>query len=113
MQWNFLPLIGVNAPGAWGNLIADHRPGGRGVTIAVLDTGVAYRSWRTFRQEPDLSKTRFVAPYDFVARNRYPLDRDGHGTFVTGVIAESTQRRGRRSAWRRRARCRRRGRACG
>ena len=25
-----------------------------------------------------------------MAGNRYPLDREGHGTFVTGVIAEST-----------------------
>ena len=54
MQWNFLPIIGVNAPAAWSNLIADHRPGGRGVTIAVLDTGVAYRNWRTFHRAPGL-----------------------------------------------------------
>jgi serine protease len=90
MQWNFLPTVGVNAPGAWANLIADHRPGGRGVTVAVLDTGVAYRNWTTFHRAPDFAGTRFVAPYDFVSNNRYPLDRDGHGTFVAGVIGETT-----------------------
>jgi serine protease len=56
----------------------------------VLDTGVAYRRWHSFRESPDLHQTRFVDPYDFIAHNRYPLDRDGHGTFVASVIAEST-----------------------
>jgi serine protease len=90
VQWNFLPGAGVNAPEAWANLIADHRPGGRGVTIAVLDTGVAYRDWHQFTKSPDFTSTRFVKPYDFVAKDRFPLDREGHGTFVAGTIAEST-----------------------
>jgi serine protease len=89
-QWNFLSAAGVNAPEAWANLLADHKPGGRGVTIAILDTGIAYRSWHQFRRSPDFADTRFIDPYDFVANNRYPLDREGHGTFVTGTIAEST-----------------------
>ena len=93
MQWNFLPGVGVNAPAAWANLLADHRPGGRGVTVAVLDTGVAYRNWHQFRRSPDFGGTRFVEPYDFVAKNRFPLDREGHGTFVAGTIAESTNNR--------------------
>ncbi len=90
MQWNFLPGAGVNAPEAWANLLADHHPGGRGVTIAILDTGVAYRDWRHFTESPDFHGTHFVTPYDFVANNRYPLDRDGHGTFVAGIVAEAT-----------------------
>jgi len=89
-QWNFLPVIGVNAPEAWANLLADHRPGARGVVIAVLDTGIAYRNWRQFRRSPDFAGTRFSDPYDFVANNRFPLDREGHGTFVAGTIAEAT-----------------------
>ncbi|MDQ2764058.1 MAG: S8 family serine peptidase, partial [Pseudomonadota bacterium] len=90
LQWNFLPGAGVNAPQAWANLIADGRPGGRGVVVAILDTGVAYRRWHQFRESPDFKGTRFVRPYDFVARNSYPLDRDGHGTFVAGTVAEAT-----------------------
>jgi serine protease len=90
LQWNFLPGTGVDAPLAWGNLIAAHHPGGRGVTVAILDTGVAYRNWRQYRISPDFKGTRFVAPYDFVAHNRFPLDREGHGTFVTGTVAEAT-----------------------
>jgi serine protease len=90
MQWNFLATTGVNAPEAWAHLFADRRPGARGVVIAVLDTGVAYRDWRQFRKSPDFTGTRFASPQDFVANNQYPLDRAGHGTFVAGVIAEST-----------------------
>jgi serine protease len=90
MQWNFLPGVGVDAPRAWANLIADKRPGGRGVVVAVLDTGVAYRNWRTYVRSPDFTAARFTAPYDFVANNAFPLDREGHGTFAAGEIAEST-----------------------
>lgn len=90
MQWNFLPRIGVNAPEAWANLIADHRAGGRGVVVAVLDTGIAYRNWHQFHKSPDFTGTRFVDPYDFIANNRFPLDRNGHGTFVAGTVAEAT-----------------------
>lgn len=90
MQWNFLPGVGVDAPEAWANLLAVHRAGARGVVIAVLDTGVAYRNWHQFRKSPDFRWTRFVDPWDFVANNPFPLDREGHGTFVTGTLAEST-----------------------
>jgi serine protease len=90
LQWNFLPGVGIDAPTAWAHMFGVHRPGGRGVTIAVLDTGVAYRDWDQFRKSPDFAGTHFVAPYDFVANNPYPLDREGHGTFVAGMIAEST-----------------------
>jgi len=90
LQWNFLPGAGIDAPAAWSHMFRVHRAGGRGVTIAVLDTGVAYRDWDRFRQAPDFTTTKFVDPYDFVANNPFPLDREGHGTFVTGMIAEST-----------------------
>jgi serine protease len=89
LQWNFLPGAGVDAPEAWAHLIADHRPGGRGVVVAILDTGVAYRNWRRYRRSPGFDRTRFIDPYDFVAHNRFPLDRNGHGTFVAGMVAES------------------------
>ena len=89
-QWNMLSASGVDAPEAWANLLRDRHPGGRGVTVAVLDTGVAYRDWQQYRESPDFHETRFVHPYDFVAHNRFPLDRNGHGTFVAGVLAEST-----------------------
>ncbi len=90
LQWNFLAGAGIDAPAAWAHMFRVHRAGGRGVTIAVLDTGVAYRDWQRFSEAPDFKGTRFVDPYDFVANDPFPLDREGHGTFVTGMIAEST-----------------------
>jgi serine protease len=90
LQWNFVGEFGVEAPGAWRNLIADHAAGGRGVIVAVLDTGVAYANRRRFRISPDFYHYQFVAGWDFIAHNRYPNDRNGHGTDVAGTIAEAT-----------------------
>jgi serine protease len=90
LQWNFLAGVGVDAPDAWAHMFREHRAGGRGVTVAVLDTGVAYRNWGRFQESPDFKGTHFVDPYDFVAKNPYPLDQEGHGTFVAGMIAEAT-----------------------
>jgi serine protease len=90
LQWNFAGPFGVDAPEAWSNLVADGAPGGSGVTVAVLDTGVAYSDRGPFRRSPDFSRYTFVQGYDFVAHNPYPNDRNGHGTFVAGTIAEAT-----------------------
>jgi serine protease len=90
MQWNFLPMAGINMPEAWANMIANRHPGGKGVTVAILDTGIAYRNWKQFKRSPDFTRTKFVHPYDFVAKNTFPLDREGHGTFVAGIIGEGT-----------------------
>jgi len=90
VQWNFAGPFGVNAPDAWMNLIGAGRPGGRGTTVAVLDTGVAYRSHGRFRRSPDFDSDDFTKGYDFVAGDRFPDDENGHGTHVAGTIGEST-----------------------
>jgi serine protease len=102
-QWNFLPPEGdataripvspggIDAIGAWRNLASAGRPGAEGVTVAVLDTGVAYRDLgRTFARSPDFAANQFVKGYDFVDDDRMPLDENGHGTHVAGTIAEKT-----------------------
>lgn len=93
LQWNFSGPFSVNAPEAWANLIADGHPGGQGVTIAVLDTGVAYANRGPFRRSPDLNPYSFVKGYDFIAKDPYANDRNGHGTFVASTIAEATDNR--------------------
>ena len=106
-QWNFLPCGslcgesptplqfqergGLNAPGAWEILKQRGIPAGKGAKVAVLDTGVAYRTEKPgFRRSPDFSSKQFLPGYDFVDKDRMPLDEDGHGTHVTGTIAERT-----------------------
>jgi len=107
MQWNFLPCGslcgqsadplefqaagGINALGAWRTIHRRGRSSGQGVRVAVVDTGVAYKSKKPdFRKSPDFSRTQFLHGFDFVKGNELPLDRDGHGTHVTGTIAERT-----------------------
>jgi serine protease len=90
VQWNFLAPDGIDAPDAWGNLAAVGRPGGKGVKIAVLDSGVAYKRWGRFRKSPDFDHTHFIRGADFVSPGTPPVDRNGHGTHVAGTIAEST-----------------------
>src|SRR5437763_1920906 len=89
-QWNFTGPASVNAPDAWGHLIDAGHPGGRGVTIAVLDTGIAYRPFGHTPASPDLAGTRFVKGYDFIGKDPYANDRNGHGTHVASTIAETT-----------------------
>ncbi len=90
VQWNFSGPWGVNAPDAWQNLINVRKPGGRGVVVAVLDTGVAYRKAHGYLKSPDFSTTKIVRGYDFVDGDRYPYDKNGHGTHVASTIAETT-----------------------
>jgi serine protease len=96
-QWNFLAPNsldqgGAGIQGAWQNLRTAGKGGGQGVTVAVLDTGVAYRNAGTkYSRDPDLPPpTRFVSPKDFVDGDQLPLDRDGHGTHVASTIAQTT-----------------------
>ncbi len=90
LQWNFVGAFGVQAPQAWANLVADHADGGRGVTVAVLDTGVAYANRGRFRRSPDFAANQFVKGHDFVSDSPYAVDHNGHGTHVAGTVAEET-----------------------
>ncbi len=90
LQWNFSGPFGVGAPEAWANVASAGAPGGRGGLVAVLDTGVAYANRGRFRRSPDFNASTFAYGYDFITHNHYPDDRNGHGTFVAGTIAEAT-----------------------
>ena len=69
---------------------------GSDVVVAVVDTGVAYENYQkdllspVYYKAPDLASTQFVAGYDFVENDTHPNDDEGHGTHVTGTIAQST-----------------------
>ena len=58
---------------------ANGGPDGRGVGVAVIDSGIATTS--------DLGDSRIVGWKDFVNQKQVPYDDAGHGTFVAGLIA--------------------------
>jgi len=80
-QWNF-PKIQMER--AWDIST------GAGVTVAVIDSGVAYEDYWIYRRAPDLAGTTFVPGYDFVNNDAHPNDDYGHGTHVCGTIAQTT-----------------------
>ena len=57
---------------------------GTGITVAVIDTGVDFN-------HPDLlgwgEDGKVIGGYNFIQTNEPPLDNNGHGTQVAGVIA--------------------------
>lgn len=95
-QWN---MKQINMEQAW-----DISTGMPDVIVAVIDTGVAYEDYEvfvdnpglgqdytiTYIQAPDLASTMFVEGWDFVNDDDHPNDDEGHGTHVTGTIAQST-----------------------
>lgn len=96
-QWhlNNSQYGGINMEAAW------EISTGTDVTVAVIDTGVAYENYEephpwiprrtiSYAQAPDLADTNFVPGYDFVNLDSHPNDDEGHGTHVTGTIAQTT-----------------------
>jgi serine protease len=63
---------------------------GRGVTVAVIDTGIACEAFDQFHRATDLAETKCVEGKSFVRSARRPNDDHGHGTHVAGTIAQST-----------------------
>jgi serine protease len=109
LQWNF-PAIDMER--AW-----DIQPqAGSQITVAVLDSGVAFRTANIrynsrvpcrfefggplypalgevevpYAVAPELGEAKFVAPRDFIWDDDLPFDLDGHGTHVTGTIGQLT-----------------------
>lgn len=80
-QWG---MTRVHAQAAW-NVTC-----GRGVTVAVIDTGVACENHGEFTRVQDLAGTRCVLGYNFVNDTDHANDDQGHGTHVAGTIAQTT-----------------------
>jgi serine protease len=80
-QWH---LSNVHAETGWDYTC------GRGVTVAVIDTGVACFTKGPFSKGTDLEGTRCEGGYDFVNNGPEAADDHGHGTHVAGTIAQTT-----------------------
>jgi serine protease len=84
-QWDFKQ---VQMPQAW------ELSAGKGVVVAVIDTGVAYEDYQDklgkYHLVEDLKGVRFVPGYDFVNHDEHANDDHCHGTHVAGTIAQAT-----------------------
>ena len=80
-QWH---LKRVGAESAW------EYGCGRGVTVAVIDTGVACFDKGPFSRGTDLAGTLCEGGYNFVSDSTEASDDQGHGTHVAGTVAQTT-----------------------
>ena len=64
---------------------------GEGIKIALIDTGVDYTHNDLKGFGPD---GKVIDGYDFLEKDNDPLDNDGHGTAVAGIIAADGNMRG-------------------
>jgi serine protease len=87
VQWDLVGPFGIDVANAWPLAQQAGGEGGRGVKVAVLDTGVAYAERGRYRRSPELPANRVLRGYDFVADDPFPNDANGHGTFVASTIA--------------------------
>jgi subtilisin family serine protease len=76
-QWG---LHQINAARVWDKLI----PNQKAVIVAVVDSGIC------FDHEDMQGRITYTGAWDFVLNDSYPLDLDGHGTAVAGIIAAVT-----------------------
>ena len=101
IQWNFDGAASVDAPRAWKKARDGDAAGGKGVTVAVLDSGVAYLDRGRYKRAPDLSRKRWVDGRDYIDGDRIAYDENddddgranlgmGHGTHVSGTIRQAT-----------------------
>jgi serine protease len=87
VQWDLVGAFGIDVAPAWQLAAQAGDEGGRGVKVAVLDTGVAYADRGRYKRSPELPPARVMRGYDFVADDAFPNDANGHGTFVASTIA--------------------------
>jgi len=81
LQWH-LRMIGMEE--AW------VKTKGKGAIVAVIDTGSGTKNASGWTPLQDFAPTGFVKGYDFADKQDAPVDEDGHGSHVSGTIAEST-----------------------
>ena len=72
-----VPFVGANIPQLEGIK-------GNGIKVAIIDTGVDFNHPDLYGWGPD---GKVVGGYNFIQEGKPPLDTNGHGTQVAGIIA--------------------------
>ncbi len=70
------------------DMVWDEGNNGEGVTVAVVDTGIGWIPG-LFKGVDGRLNGRIVAWKDFIDRSRFPVDPNGHGSHVAGIIANT------------------------
>jgi serine protease AprX len=60
---------------------------GQGVTVAVIDTGIDFNPM--LGKRADGKKRKLVGWADFISGSKKPIDPNGHGTHIAGIIANA------------------------
>lgn len=76
-----VPFVGTDIPRIEGI-------DGTGIKIAIIDTGVDFNHPDLFGWGPD---GKVIGGYNFIQEGQPPIDNNGHGTQVAGVIAADGQ----------------------
>jgi len=79
-----VPFIGTANPSLEGI-------SGEGIKIAIIDTGVDFNHQDLFGWGPE---GKVIGGYNFIQEGELPMDNNGHGTQVAGVIAADGQLKG-------------------
>ncbi|MCK5022695.1 MAG: S8 family serine peptidase [Candidatus Aenigmarchaeota archaeon] len=74
-----VPMLENAVPKIRADLVWNEGFGGDGQTVCVIDTGIDYN-------HPNL-QDKYIGGYDFVNNDDDPMDDNGHGTYIAGLIA--------------------------
>ncbi|MCH8832984.1 MAG: S8 family serine peptidase [Thaumarchaeota archaeon] len=84
-------LLDKSGPFIGANFVNDLGYYGEGIKIGVIDTGVDYFHPDLYGFGPD---GKIINGYNYINENNPPLDTNGHGTEVVGIIAADGELKG-------------------
>lgn len=80
-----------SGPFVGAKIAANEGISGEGIKVAVIDTGVDFNHPDLFGWGPE---GKVIGGYNFISEEELPMDTNGHGTQVAGIIAAEGQIKG-------------------